>query len=296
MFETILHILGILFPLFACAGLGYAYGYRHRPDMAVINHLNMQIFAPFLVLWALLDKPFDVLNYRDLAIGGSVVILAPGLLLLPLVKACKINPKTFLPPMMFNNSGNMGIPLALFAFGQQALQAAVVLFMIEMVLHLTVGLFMLDHKTRPSALLKMPMIQATLMGLLLSHWHITLPEALANTIKLLGQVSIPLLLFSLGVRLLDINLHDWKLGLLGAIAGPAASLIGVFLVIPLLDLDANQYAQLLIFAALPPAVMNVLIAEQYQQEPQRVASIVLLGNLASVVIMPIILWFALPHT
>ena len=296
MFETILHILGILFPLFACAGLGYAYGYRHRPDMAVINHLNMQIFAPFLVLWALLDKPFDVLNYRDLAIGGSVVILAPGLLLLPLVKACKINPKTFLPPMMFNNSGNMGIPLALFAFGQQALQAAVVLFMIEMVLHLTVGLFMLDHKTRPSALLKMPMIQATLMGLLLSHWHITLPEALTNTIKLLGQVSIPLLLFSLGVRLLDINLHDWKLGLLGAIAGPAASLIGVFLVIPLLDLDANQYAQLLIFAALPPAVMNVLIAEQYQQEPQRVASIVLLGNLASVVIMPIILWFALPHT
>ena len=296
MFETILHILGILFPLFACAGLGYAYGYRYRPDMAVINHLNMQIFAPFLVLWALLDKPFDVLNYRDLAIGGIVVILAPGLLLLPLVKACKINPKTFLPPMMFNNSGNMGIPLALFAFGQQALQAAVVLFMIEMVLHLTVGLFMLDHKTRPLALLKMPMIQATLVGLLLSHWHITLPEALANTIKLLGQVSIPLLLFSLGVRLLDINLHDWKLGLLGAIAGPAASLIGVFLVIPLLDLDANQYAQLLIFAALPPAVMNVLIAEQYQQEPQRVASIVLLGNLASVVIMPIILWFALPHT
>ena len=296
MFETILHILGILFPLFACAGLGYAYGYRHRPDMAVINHLNMQIFAPFLVLWALLDKPFDVLNYRDLAIGGSVVILAPGLLLLPLVKACKINPKTFLPPMMFNNSGNMGIPLALFAFGQQALQAAVVLFMIEMVLHLTVGLFMLDHKTRPLALLKMPMIQATLVGLLLSHWHITLPEALANTIKLLGQVSIPLLLFSLGVRLLDINLHDWKLGLLGAIAGPVTSLIGVFLVMPLLDLDANQYAQLLIFAALPPAVMNVLIAEQYQQEPQRVASIVLLGNLASVMIMPITLWSALPHT
>lgn len=296
MFEAILRILGILFPLFACAGLGYAYGYRHRPNMAVVNHLNMQIFAPFLVLWALLDKPFDGLNYRDLAIGGTIVILAPGLLLLPLVKACKINPKTFLPPMMFNNSGNMGIPLALFAFGQQALQAAVVLFIIEMVLHLTVGLFMLDHKTHPLALLKMPMIQATLVGLLLSHWHIALPEALANTIKLLGQVSIPLLLFSLGVSLLDINLHDWKLGLLGAIAGPVASLIGVLLVMPLLDLDATHYAQLLIFAALPPAVMNVLIAEQYQQEPQQVASIVLLGNLASVVIMPIILWFALPPT
>ena len=111
--------------------------------------------------------------------------------------------------------------------------------------------------------------------------------------KLLGQVSIPLLLFSLGVRLLDVNFRDWKLGAFGAIAGPAASIACVLLVSPLLNLDQTQYAQLIIFAALPPAVLNVLVAEQYQQEPQRVASIVLLGNLASLIIMPVVLWFAL---
>lgn len=261
----------------------------------MVNRLNMEFFAPFLVFWALMDKPFDFLAYRDLALGGVAVVLGSGLLLLPLAWLLRINLKTFLPPMMFNNSGNMGIPLVLFAFGEQALQAAVVLFIIEMVLHFTVGFYILDHRTNPWQLLKMPMIQATILGLLCSSLHITLPEALANTVKLLGQVSIPLLLFSLGVRLLDVNFHDWKLGTFGAVAGPAAGIASVLLISPLLTLDGTQYAQLLIFAALPPAVLNVLVAEQYRQEPQRVASIVLLGNLASLLIIPAVLWFAFSH-
>lgn len=293
MLDTALRIFSIIFPVFACTGLGAAYGYRYRPDMSVVNRLNMEFFAPFLVFWALVNQPFDFPAYRDLAIGGVAAVLGAGLLLLPIARLLKLNLKTFLPPMMFNNSGNMGIPLVLFAFGEGALQAAVVLFIIEMVLHFSVGFYILDHRTRPLQLLKMPMIQATLLGLLFSGLHINLPDALANTVKLLGQVSIPLLLFSLGVRLLDVNFRDWKLGAFGAIAGPAASIACVLLVSPLLNLDQTQYAQLIIFAALPPAVLNVLVAEQYQQEPQRVASIVLLGNLASLIIMPVVLWFAL---
>ena len=293
MLDTALRIFSIIFPVFACTGLGAAYGYRYRPDMSVVNRLNMEFFAPFLVFWALVNQPFDFPAYRDLAIGGVAAVLGAGLLLLPIARLLKLNLKTFLPPMMFNNSGNMGIPLVLFAFGEGALQAAVVLFIIEMVLHFSVGFYILDHRTRPLQLLKMPMIQATLLGLLFSGLHISLPDALTNTVKLLGQVSIPLLLFSLGVRLLDVNFRDWKLGAFGAIAGPAASIACVLLVSPLLNLDQTQYAQLIIFAALPPAVLNVLVAEQYQQEPQRVASIVLLGNLASLIIMPVVLWFAL---
>jgi len=295
MLDTTLRIFSIIFPVFACSALGAAYGYFRRPDMAVVNRLNMEFFAPFLVFWALMDKSFDFLAFRDLAIGGVAVVLGSGLLLLPLAWLLRINLKTFLPPMMFNNSGNMGIPLILFAFGESALQAAVVLFIIEMVLHFTVGFYILNHRTNPLHLLKMPMIQATILGLLFSSLHITLPDALANTVKLLGQVSVPLLLFSLGVRLLEVNFRDWKLGTLGALAGPAAGLISAFLMAQWLDLSTTHYALLLVFAALPPAVLNVLVAEQYQQEPDRVASIVLLGNLASLVIMPTVLWFALPH-
>ena len=294
MLESILRIIGIIFPVFACAGLGSYYGWRFRPDMSVVNKLNMEVFAPLLVFWALMDKPFEFRGYWGLALGGTVVILGSGLLLLPLVLLFRINLKTFLPPMMFNNSGNMGIPLVLFAFGEDMLQAAVVLFIIEMGLHFTLGLFMLDHKTHPLRLLRMPMMLAAIAGLAFSALHLALPVPLANTVKLLGQVSIPLLLFSLGVRLLDVNLRDWRLGVFGAIAGPVAGLISALLLLPWLGLDKTQTAILLIFAALPPAVLNVLVAEQYRQEPEKVASIVMLGNLGSLIIIPLTLWFALP--
>jgi hypothetical protein len=95
--------------------------------------------------------------------------------------------------------------------------------------------------------------------------------------------------------MLEVNFRDWKLGMFGAIAGPVAGIASVWLVNPVLALGNTPYAQLLVFAALPPAVLNVLIAEQYQQEPQRVASIVLLGNLASLIIIPAVLWFAFSH-
>ncbi|HMW28816.1 AEC family transporter [Plasticicumulans sp.] len=295
MIELLLRIGGIVFPVFAIAAVGALWGRRHRPDMSVVNRLNVEVFAPALVFWALADKPLDFDLYRDLAIGGIAVVLGSGLLLWPFVRLAGIDARTFIPPMMFNNSGNMGIPLALFAFGETALQAAVVLFIIEMVLHFTVGLYILDHRTRPWRLLKMPMIQATIAGLACSAFGLTLPAPLANTIKLMGQVSIPLLLFALGVRLLDVNLRDWKLGTAGAFAGPLAGVASLWLVLPWLSLDEAQFPQLLIFAALPPAVLNVLVAEQYRQEPERVASIVLIGNLGSLVVLPAALWFALPH-
>ncbi|WP_020558284.1 AEC family transporter [Thiofilum flexile] len=295
MLELMLRILGIIFPVFACAGIGAAYGYRFRINLGVINQINMDVFTPLLIFWVLIDKPFAWGAYVTLALAGTVVVLGSGLVLLPLVWLFKINAKTFLPPMMFNNSGNMGLPLMLFAFGETALQAGVVLFLVEMILHFTVGMFILDHRTRPWTLLKMPMIQATILGLIFSTLHITLPAPIANTLKLMGQVAIPLMLFALGVRLLDINFRDWKLGVLGAFAAPLSGIICALAFQMVMPLNQEQFAWLLLFAALPPAVLNVLVSERYKQEPEKVASIVLIANLGSLIAIPLTLYFALPH-
>lgn len=293
MLDAALKVLGIIFPVFACAGVGLLYGRFFRLDMGVVNKLNMDVFVPLLIFWALMDKPFDFSGYAGLAIGGTVIILGSGLLLLPVALLFKINLKTFLPPMMFNNSGNMGIPLILYAFGEDMLQAAVILFIIEMLLHFTLGIYMLDHRTRLWRLLRMPMIIATILGLGFSATGTALPAPLLETIKLLGQIAIPLLLFSLGVRLLDVNFRDWQLGTLGAILGPAAGILCALAILPFIDLDKAQTSVLLLFAVLPPAVLNVLVSEQYKQEPGRVASIVLIGNLGSLIIIPLTLWFVL---
>ncbi len=106
---------------------------------------------------------------------------------------------------------------------------------------------------------------------------------------MLGEVSIPLMLFALGVRLLEIDFSDWRTGLLGALLCPLSGLAIALPLAWLLPLDALGLAVLLVFAALPPAVLNYLVAEQYRLAPHRVASLVLIGNLGSLIVMPLTL-------
>jgi hypothetical protein len=106
-------------------------------------------------------------------------------------------------------------------------------------------------------------------------------------------MTIPLMLFALGVRMLDVSLAGWRIGVLGAVLCPLTGLAGALLVSPLLQLDSQQHALLVLFGVLPPAVLNFLMAELYRQEPERMASIVLIGNLASLLFVPLGLAVAL---
>ncbi|MDH5425103.1 MAG: AEC family transporter [Gammaproteobacteria bacterium] len=289
----IIKVLSIIFPVFAIAGVGYLYGRYKRPDMTQVNQLNMDLFLPALIFSALASKSFDLTLYVDLALAGTAVVLGSGLLAWPFVRLLKVDYKTFIPPMMFNNSGNMGLPLALLAFGEKAVPVAVVLFIIEMVLHFTVGIYMLDRRINVFTLLKMPMIMSTILGLLVGGFGMPIWEPLSIMIKMIGDVAIPLLLFSLGVRLTGISYKDWHLGVAGAVISPATGLAMVWLISLVLELPPLQQSMLIIFGALPPAVLNFLVSEQYKQEPEKVASIVMLANLGSIVIMPFALAVAL---
>ena len=114
-------------------------------------------------------------------------------------------------------------------------------------------------------------------------------QPLVIAIKMLGDVSVPLLLFSLGVRMTDVNFREWKVAVGSALLRPLAGMAIAYGVIALLGLHGRDAAMLLVFGALPPAVLNFLFAERYKQEPQRVASIVLIGNLAALLFLPLAL-------
>ncbi len=289
----IVRIFSIIFPIFAIVGAGYLYARLKKPNMGFANMLNMDVFVPALLFSVLSDRSFDLGTYKWIALGGVLIVLGSGLLALPVAWLAKVRAKTFVPPMMFSNSGNMGLPVAVFAFGEQALPAAVMLFIVENGLHFTLGTYLMDHRTHLLSILKMPIVIATLAGIGFSLMDWTLPQPVDVTIEMLGQVSIPLLLFSLGARLTTVDFSDWRIGLLGAFVCPASGLAIGLALIPFLPLDELQLSQLLVFAALPPAVLNYIVAEQYRQEPARVASIVMLGNLMAFASMPLVLAFVL---
>lgn len=286
-------ILGIVFPVYALIAVGFVYGRRRRPDMALTNQINMDIFVPALVFAALTSKSFELDRHLPLLFGAAAVVLGAGLLSWPVARLLGVAGKTFVPPMMFKNSGNMGLPLAALAFGEEALPAAVVIFLAENFLHYSLGTWLLDHRTRLANLWRVPVIAATLAGLAASLLHVALWPPLWLAIKMLGDVSIPLLLFSLGVRLTDSRHEDWKIGLVAALTSPAAGILVALLANQVLGLVGRDAAMLILFGALPPAVLNYIFAERYRQEPERVASIVLIGNLVALVVIPLVLGWVL---
>jgi hypothetical protein len=289
----IIRLFGIIFPVFAIVAVGYLYSRWRQPDMTAANHINMTVLLPALIFHVLSGKDFQLDAYGWLALGGVVVVLGSGLLALLAAKVARLSLKTFVPPMMFTNSGNIGLPLAVFAFGEAALPAAVVLFLVENGLHFTLGTWLMDHRAPLHKVLLQPVVAATLIGIAFSLFRWDVPTPVRETVNLLGQASIPLLLFALGTRLTRIDFSEWRIGVLGAILCPLTGVVMVLLVRPFLELTPLQTSLLLVFGALPPAVLNYLVAEQYRQEPGKVASIVLIGNLAGFISLPIALAFAL---
>ncbi len=286
-------VFEIVVPIFGIVLLGYFYARRFGPDMASANRLNLEIFTPALIFSVLSSEGFELARYAELAFAAMFVVLGSGLVVWPVARVLGYAPKTFLPPMMFNNSGNMGLPLALFAFGEAALPAAMILFLVENTLHFTVGNAMLTGHVNPLKLIRMPMLVATLAGLLVATLQLRVAGPLHEAIDLLGQVAIPLMLFALGVRMSDVDLADWRIGVAGALLCPLSGLLVAVVVIMAVPLAQVQVAQLLVFAALPPAVLNFMLAERYGIEPHKVAAIVLLGNMASLLVLPAVLFYVL---
>ena len=286
-------ITAIVFPIFAIVAVGYGYARRHAPDRAAVNRINLDVFVPALIFAVLSDRELELTAFWQLALAGGAVVIGSGLIAWPVAAALGHQPRTFVPPMMFNNSGNMGLPLAVLAFGDAGLPAAVVLFVVENALHFTLGTWLLAGRPHPLQLVRMPMLVATALGIGANLGGLELPGPLAEAIRMLGQVAIPLMLFALGVRMVAVDLTHWRIAAVGTLVYPVAGVLSALGAAALLGVGGLQASQLLIFAVLPPAVLNYMLAEQYGQEPAKVASLVLLGNLSSVVVIPAALHFVL---
>ncbi len=259
--------------------------------MEFANRTNMEIFIPALLIEALSRKSFNLVDYQLLAFAGLLVVLFSGVLAWLFAKAFKLPVPMFVPSMMFNNCGNMGLPLAVLAFGEEAISAAVVLFLVSNLLHFTLGTYIVGGKISWWNLLKMPVNIATIIGLLISFTHWEMPEVIHTPIQMLSQVAIPLMLVSLGVRMTTVDLSAWRLGLIGAVLCPLFSVLVAFVLLLFLPIEPAQRIQLLVFATLPPAVLNYMFAEKYNQQPTEVASMVVVGNALSLFTLALMLLY-----
>ncbi len=287
--DLITRIADVIIPVFLIVAIGYGYARRQRPDLTVFNRIALDVLAPMLVYSALASRDFHLADHVPLLIGGTVLILGSGLLAWPLARAFNAHPRTLVPVVMFNNCGNMGLPLALLAFGPAHFGAAVALFSVSNLFHFSLGARITSSHARTRDLLTSPLMIATALGFVSALTDLRPPEVVLSGLKLLGDALLPMMLFALGVRLTALTRNGLALGLLGALARP---MIGLAIGIPLawaLGLEGAARGQLLLFAALPPAVMQFMLADRYHQEPDKVGAMIMLGNALAVAFVPLAL-------
>lgn len=285
-----LRIISIVFPIFIIVMIGFAYGRKHKPDMQAANQLNMAVFLPALIFSALAGKTFNLADHVQMAIGAAVVVLGSGLLAWPLALVLGYKPKTLVPPVMFSNAGNMGLPLLALAFGESALGAAVVLMLVETLLHFSLGTWLLEGgRPRVSMVWREPVFASALLGLAVSLTGLSVWPPLMSATKLLGDISIGLMIFSLGARLSTSALGNIKVGVVAAVATPLTGMLAAWVYGTLSGMDRHQLDILFLFGALPPAVVNFIFAERYRQEPDKVASMVIIGNASALLFIPLAL-------
>ena len=284
-----LRIVSIVFPIFTIVMIGFFYGRKHRLDMQAANRLNITVFLPALFFSALAGKTFNLVDNAGIAIGCAVVVLGSGLLTWPVARLLGMQPNTLVPPSMFNNVGNMGLPLLLLTFGEQTLGAGVVLMLVVTVLQFTVGIWLLSGRFHVAMLWREPLLLAAGVGILVSLTGFSVWPPLMVAFKLLGDISIGLMIFALGVRLASAQLGALRIGLVGACVTPITGMLVAWAFGEAAGLGLHEQNILFVFGALPPAVSCFIFAERYGQEPDKVASIVMIGNACALFFVPLAL-------
>ena len=286
-------MLEILLPIFSIVLLGFLYARRVKPDLSGATRIASDIGLPALTFSALSATPLLFSNEAFMLLGATLVLLGSALLSWAVARPIGMDPRAFVPSMVFGNVGPVGLPLALLAFGPEGLKAAVLMMVMANIYHFTFGVQVFSGHTELRPLLRNPLIWATIAGLTFSWFHWSLPAWMNVTIKTLGEILIPIMLLSMGARLTSVPWTAARIGILGGAFGPISRLIPALLCVALLPMTPVQKGALLLFAALPSAIFNYLLAERYRREPMNVVAIVLIGHLLCIVFLPIGVYLAL---
>ncbi|MDE4304916.1 AEC family transporter [Phaeobacter gallaeciensis] len=285
-----LTVLEIVAPVFLLAGVGFAwvrFGFEYR--IQFVTRLAMTLAVPCLIFTALMKTELD-----KAAIGWFVLAALAGHALLALagaalVRVMQLERRSYLAPFIFGNTGNLGIPLSLFAFGEAGLGYAVAMLAVSAVLSFTFGIYLVAGEGGGGKALREPMVWATLLGALFlwQGWHT--PQILTNALDLIGQMAIPLMLITLGVAVA--RLTPGKTGLavlLSLIKVTLSAAIGWGLGLAF-GLDYTAFGVLVLQLATPVAVTSYLLAEKFEADAQAVAGMVVVSTLMSVAALPLLL-------
>ncbi|WP_194097808.1 AEC family transporter [Marivivens aquimaris] len=287
-----LTVLEITAPVFILAAIGFGWvrlGFEYRVEF--VTRLAMTLSVPCLIFTALMRTEINPEALAALSLAAFVgygIIAAASLLLVTVMRADR---QTYLAPLIFGNTGNLGLPLALFAFGETGLGYAVVVFAVMAILSFTVGIWLVSGSGSLTKIIKEPIVAATMLGALFlwQGWHT--PKFLTNSLELIGQMAIPIMLITLGVAVARLETRAIGKAMLMAVIKIAVCVGAGVIAGQWFDLEPVAMSVLIVQLATPVAVTSYMLAEKYGADSQAVAGLVVVSTVMSVVGLPLILAF-----
>lgn len=287
-------IFSIIAPVFLAAGVGFAWQRSGLPyDTALVTRLLTNVTTPCLVFSRLgtLEIPIETFGMIALsAVAAIFVFAAFGFLAL---KLFRVPLAAGLGPIMFPNCGNMGLALSLFAFGESGLALGLSFFVISATAQFTLAPWIASGHFSPAQVIRAPLIYATVISVIVMVSGTAIPTWLLNTTSLLGDVSIPMMLITLGVSLASFNISTLKNSAIIAVLRLTIGFGTGFLLAGVLGLEGMEKGIVILMCSMPPAVFNYLFAEKYGDHAPEVAGAVMLSTAISFATLPLLLTFLL---
>jgi len=296
--ELYLKLIDVLFPVFFVIGVGYYLGKKDPNfDTTFITNFAGNIGTPAMIFYTItttgitLDIFIEYFIYALIIIGGFSLV---GLLFLFILKKDVISE---LPPLILPNTGNMGVPICLFAYGTAGLGVASAIASVIILLHFTLGVLLAKKSFSLEILIKNVPIYAILASVIFLYFRWDVPGYIENTTFLLTYTTIFLVLMSLGIALSRFQVVSWtKASILGAVRVIIGPIIG-FSLIKYLDLDGFEAGVLLIQSSMPSAVLTYLVGSMYSDRKvvDSVASVIVTSTVMSLITIPIVVFYSLKY-
>ena len=297
--EIYIKLFDVLFPVFFVVGIGYYLGKKNpKIDTTFITNFAANVGTPAMIIYSLnsTNISFDIFKsyfwYYLIAIFGFFII---GFIFLFLLKTKDIIRE--LPPFVMPNTGNMGLPICLFAYGTQGLGVAAAISALIILCHFTLGVFLADRRFSFNVIIKSPPFYAIIIAVILLYFRIKLPVFIENTTFLLMYATIFLILMSLGIALTRLKVFSVNKAIISSIGRVIVGPIIGYLLIIFFNLDGIAAGVLLIQCSMPSAVLNYLVGSIYSPKKivDNVASMIVVSTLMSFITIPLVVFFALKY-
>ena len=297
--DLYLRLFEVLFPVFFVIGIGYYLG-KNNPklDTVFITNFAANIGTPGMIIYSLTSTDISFNLFKDYFwyyFIAMIIFGLTGVIFLFFLKTKDIIRE--LPPFVMPNTGNMGLPICLFAYGSQGLGVAASISALIILSHFTLGIFLADRKFNSNVILKNPPFYAIIISVILLYFKVEVPLFVENTTFLLMYATIFLILMSLGISLTRFKVFSFRKAFISSIARVIFGPIIGFLLIRFFNLEGFAAGTLLIQCSMPSAVLNYLVASIYSPKKivDSVASTIVVSTVMSFITVPIVVFFALKY-